>query len=105
MRFTIVLGFALGAAPGGDRWVAPDKWRHLIASAGLHSVTWSVARAVGASPATAQAIAIPLTAAAGLGKELLDRRRGTPDDFSYRDVVWDAGGLALSVAATRSVAR
>ena len=105
MRFSIVLGFAFGAGAGGDGWVSPDKWRHLLASAGLHSVTWSVARAAGASPSTAQAIAIPVAAGVGLGKELLDRHRGTPHDFSHRDVVWDAGGIALSVIATRSVAR
>ncbi len=102
MRFALVLTFAVGAPGSGDRWLGPDKWRHLVVSALAHSAVYSAARASGTSPANAQRIAIPVAVGVGLGKELRDRRPGG-SGFSGRDLAWDLAGVGLAAAGAQGV--
>jgi len=98
--FTLVGG--PGEHPGGDRWFGPDKLQHFFASAFVQSFGYGGLRRIGARPNTAMAGASVVTAAAGVGKELHDRR--SKGEFSVRDIVWDAAGAgSASVLLARTV--
>jgi uncharacterized protein YfiM (DUF2279 family) len=83
------------AAPPPDRWLAEDKLQHGFASLGLVTLTHAGARTISLDATPAIALGIAVSAAAGLGKEILDRRSGRP--FSLRDLAWDALGITLGV--------
>lgn len=87
---------ALLAAPPGGPWLGADKIKHFLVSAFVHSVSFSAARALGASRPTAQWAGAGSAAAAGLWKEIHDRRSGKP--FSTADLLWDGAG-ALTAAS------
>ena len=99
----LVLVFTLGTAPEhrGDSWFGPDKLQHFFTSAFVQSVGYGVLRRAGAENGTALVGASVATIAAGVGKELADRRAGRP--LSGRDLAWDvagAGSASLLLART-----
>lgn len=73
-----------------------DKVKHFFMSAFVHSVSFAVARAVGADRSNAQLVAGISSMSVGLLKEVRDARVGT--GFSVPDLVFDAAG-ALAAAA------
>jgi uncharacterized protein YfiM (DUF2279 family) len=76
-----------------DQWIAGDKFMHFHMS---YAVT---AFAFGA---TCNAhVSVAAGAAAGILKEVYDKRAGKP--FSGRDLVWDAAGIALGYAIMKQV--
>lgn len=75
-----------------DRWLGPDKVKHLVVAAAAQSGTYAALR-FGADHGAALAGATVATVALGVVKERLDRR-GT--GFSVRDLAWDAAGIALA---------
>lgn len=79
-----------------DRWFAEDKMRHFAMAFAATSFGHAGARALGADANVATAIGAAATVVASVGKEVFDRRAGGL--FSYRDLVWDAAGILLSVA-------
>jgi putative lipoprotein len=99
-----LLVFTLGRAPehSGDRWFGPDKLQHFFTSAFVQSAGYGLLRRAGAENGSAMAGASVVTAIAGVGKEIHDRRvRG---EFSVRDLVWDAAGAgSASVLLARTV--
>lgn len=99
MRFALALAFTLGASgdPSGDRWIARDKFLHFAVAAAIQSVAHAVLRREDTSRATALWRATAVTAAASIGKEVVDQRRG--GRFSGRDLAWDAGGAGAATLA------
>ena len=92
------------AKPGpgaADSWTSEDKFRHFAASWAAMVFTYSTARAVHDDPDTAIAIALPVTGAFGIAKEVADRRRGGP--FSFRDLTADALGAGVAWLFLREV--
>ena len=94
-----VLVFSLASADtvtaprvANDRWLGPDKVKHLVVAAGAQGGTYAALR-LGADHGAALAGATVATVALSLVKERLDRR-GT--GFSVRDLAWDAAGIALA---------
>jgi len=83
------------AADTGDSWIGRDKAKHFLMSAFVHSVSYSVARAVVGRP-SAQVAAGGAVVVAGLLKERADRRAG--GRFSARDLAWNAAGAVASAA-------
>lgn len=79
----------LASAPQ-DRWLAEDKYRHFFMSFGGTVLSYGAARSFGEADAAA-AFAMGAGAAAGVAKEVLDRRAG--GGFSLRDLAWDGLGL------------
>lgn len=75
-----------------DRWLAPDKVKHLVVAAAAQSGTYATLR-LGADHGAALAGATVATVALSVVKERLDRR-GT--GFSVRDLAWDAAGIAIA---------
>jgi putative lipoprotein len=101
----LLLVFTLGrGAPEhrGDSWFGPDKLQHFFTSAFVQSLGYGALRRAGADNGPAIAGASAITAVAGVGKELHDRRvRG---EFSTRDLVWDAAGAgSASVLLVRTI--
>src|SRR5262245_42360901 len=80
------LVFAQQIAPR-DEWFAEDKLKHMFTSLALVGYGHASARTAGVPSTPSVAIGVSLSAAAGLLKELHDRRRGRP--FSARDLAWD----------------
>jgi uncharacterized protein YfiM (DUF2279 family) len=84
-----------------DRWVAEDKWKHLVTSFFATTVAASAARAAGLSPELSLRAGVAAGAGAGVAKEVYDLGRGGRLDASLRDLVWDAAGLAAGAALVR----
>src|SRR5512146_2978332 len=82
--------------PGGDRWFAPDKMKHFFMAAFVQSASFSGMRAVGMTKSSSLAGATVLTAGVSIGKEIHDRRSG--GEFSVKDLMWDAAGMAAGAA-------
>jgi uncharacterized protein YfiM (DUF2279 family) len=100
----LLLVFTLGRAPEhrSDPWIGPDKLQHFFVSAFIQSFGYGVLRRAGAENGAALAGASVVTATAGVGKELLDRRAGRP--LSVRDLAWDAAGAgSASLLLARTV--
>lgn len=87
-----------------DRWFGADKIRHLGASAAIQIMGFGVLRSARVRPDPALVAAGVTTFAAGVGKELYDRRHGGSP--SVRDLVWDIAGIAIgSVVAVAADVR
>ena len=80
--------------PPRDRWFGEDKVKHFLASFFVQSVAYASLRAADAPHGSALAGATAATAAVGLWKERVDRRR--TGLFSARDLAWDAAGAAAA---------
>lgn len=99
MRFALALAFTLSSSPD-DRWAGGDKVKHFLAAAAVQSLAYAVLHRDDTSRRGALWQATAVTAAASLGKEYVDHRRG--GRFSVRDLAWDAGGAgAASIAIIR----
>lgn len=70
-----------------------DDARHAVVSFAAVAQGYGFARGVGLSPDGATVAALGGTALLGIGKELLDRRRG--GRIEPIDLAWDALGIAL----------
>jgi uncharacterized protein YfiM (DUF2279 family) len=87
------------AAPPKEGWFGTDKVKHFFMSAFVHSVTFSAARALGASRPAAQVIGAGTTGLVGIGREVHDQRQGRT--FSVRDLTWDAAGAVSAAVLLR----
>lgn len=87
-------------AAAQDAWFGDDKLRHFAMSFATATLTYAAARSAGADDAALPG-AIVVAAAAGIGKEVYDRRDGRI--FSLRDLVWDALGVAAGYAFLRQI--
>ena len=97
LAFTLWFGPGAKHHPSGDRWFAPDKAKHFLASAAIETIGYSMMRGVRATRQQSLAAASVATAAAGVTKEWMDRKGG--GEFSLKDLTWDAiGGTAVGVA-------
>ncbi len=85
-----------------DPWLGIDKVKHFFMTAFVQSVSYSTLRLTNADHRSSMIGATAVSAGFGIGKEILDRRRGGV--FSTRDLVWDAAG-ATSAAALLSQTR
>lgn len=79
-----------------DRWFGVDKVKHFVASAFAQSAAYSALQYAGVGHRPAVAGSLAFGGAAGIARELHDRRR--KGQFSYRDLAWDAAGLAAATA-------
>jgi uncharacterized protein YfiM (DUF2279 family) len=84
-----------------DPWTSEDKFRHAAASWAAMVFTFAAVRSVHDQPDTALAIAVPVTAAFGIAKEIVDHRHGGP--FSFRDLAADALGAGVAWLFLREV--
>lgn len=82
---------------GRDAWWAADKAKHAGVSFLLTLSNQYVLEKKGLSEDAALPLSIVISAAAGLGKELYDRRTGPAYRFSARDLAADGVGIALAV--------
>jgi uncharacterized protein YfiM (DUF2279 family) len=91
------------AAVTRDSWFGIDKIKHFFISAFIESVSYSALQAAHVNRRPALAGAIGVSAAFGVARELHDKR--TPGNhFSYRDLTWDALGIAAgAVMLNRTV--
>lgn len=83
--------------PAEDPWLGRDKAAHLALSLSAVGFGYHLARMEGERDReTAGAASLGLALAAGLVKELVDRRR--PEGrFSYRDLAFDLAGAGLGL--------
>ena len=86
-----------------DSWFGADKIKHFFMSAFIESLTFSGLQAVGVHRNAAFAGAIGAVAAAGIAKEMHDKR--TRGLFSVRDLSWDAAGAGAALLMLRSTQR
>lgn len=80
--------------PYPDAWFAEDKMKHMLTSTAVVGFAHAGARLV-TDTKTAVVVAVAAGAAAGIWKEIHDRKIGRI--FSKRDLVWDALGIGLGV--------
>lgn len=93
----------LAPRPVAERaaWPGEDRFRHVAMSWAVTSFAFAAARSSQQDTGTALAIALPVSAASGLAKELADRRRGGA--FSAGDLLADAAGIGLAWLVLREV--
>ena len=101
---SILAALAVIASPASaqrfeDRWYGEDKVRHLGASAAITAIGYGGARVV-LDAEESIGVAIGAAAVAGLLRELHDGRDGR---FSYKDLVWDAIGIAAGYFWIREI--
>ena len=96
MKFAFALAFTL-SGPSNDPWFARDKAKHFFVAAAIQSAAYAAFRQRTERAPVALWGATGVTAAASLGKEWYDHRRGKT--FSYRDLAWDAGGTGVATIA------
>ena len=82
-------------------WPGEDKFRHAAMSWATMAFTYAAARSADVDDGTALAIGAAVTAAAGIGKEVVDVRRGGP--FSVGDLIADAVGIAAAWVVLREI--
>ena len=91
------------AAVARDSWFGIDKIKHFFISAFIESVAYSGLQAAGVKRRPAVAGAIGITAAAGVAREIHDKRK-PGNRFSYRDLAWGGLGIAAGAAlVTRTI--
>ncbi|MEX2284444.1 MAG: hypothetical protein WEE89_18285 [Gemmatimonadota bacterium] len=84
-----------------DEWFAQDKLQHAFMSMAVVGFAHAGARLVGIEKTGAVVVGVSSSAISGLWKEWHDRRIGRP--FSYRDLVWDALGIAAGALVMDNV--
>lgn len=94
-------GAPVTGQPATDPWFGADKFRHFGMSYAATSFAFAAARAGGADTGPALQLAIPVSAAAGIAKEIHDRRGGGV--FSLRDLVANAVGMSAAYFLLREV--
>lgn len=78
-------------------WTSRDKLYHFALSGAGAAAVYSGARWMGIGRRTAIWLSVGLVGAAGVVREVSDRRR--PDKyFSEKDLLWNAAGIALGIA-------
>jgi uncharacterized protein YfiM (DUF2279 family) len=85
----------------GDAWLGSDKFQHFWVSFATTAFGFGAVRTAGVDSGAALYIAVPVAVAAGVGKEIHDRRRG--GIFSVRDLVADGFGIAAAWLILREV--
>lgn len=94
---TLLLCLGLSADdPPRDRWLAEDKWKHLVTSFVVTSLSASAARTVGLDDQASLVAGASAGIGAGVWKEIRDEGE-EGNAASFRDLVWDAAGIAAAV--------
>ncbi|MEI6739190.1 MAG: hypothetical protein WCK74_02670 [Gemmatimonadaceae bacterium] len=83
-----------------DRWFAPDKAAHFMASATIHVAGYAALRTGHVPKAHATRTAAAAALLVGVGKELWDATGA--GDPSWRDLAWDGLGVLAGVLLTRA---
>lgn len=100
MITTALLLVSLGSVnpppPPPDPWFGEDKLKHFFTSFVVTSLSASGVRMVGIEPRASLWVGAGVASGAGVYKELSDARTGST--FSYRDLLWDFGGIAAAGA-------
>jgi len=78
-----------------EPWFGADKLKHFFISAFIESLGFGGLQAVGADRGAALGGALGITAVAGVGREVHDRR--TKGEFSLADLAWDAAGAGVAL--------
>lgn len=83
------------ASAARDPWLGQDKAQHLFMSFALTDMAFGLARAAGMDARVAMPVAAGVTLAAGIGKEIHDKRSGR--FFSLRDLAFDLLGMGVGL--------
>lgn len=83
------------ASVARDPWLGQDKAQHLFMSFALTDMAFGLARAAGLDARAAMPVAAGAALAAGIGKEIYDRRHGR--FFSLRDLAFDLLGMGVGL--------
>jgi uncharacterized protein YfiM (DUF2279 family) len=100
-RHAAAFALVFTLASARDPWFGTDKVKHFFMSAFIQSVAYSGLRLAGAEHHPSLVGATAVTAAAGVGKELHDRH--TQEQFSAKDLVWDAAGAGAATLLLQRV--
>jgi uncharacterized protein YfiM (DUF2279 family) len=77
-----------------DPWFGGDKLQHFFSSAFVQSMSYGALRTAGVGHGAALAGATVTTATVGVAKEMHDLH--VKNEFSYRDLTWDAAGTGAA---------
>jgi uncharacterized protein YfiM (DUF2279 family) len=101
LMLCLCVSFATGSPPR-DAWFGEDKLMHFAAAFAATTLSASAARATGLEAGSSAVVGAAVGGGFSIWKEIHDHRR--PDGFfSYRDLVWDAGGIATATLVMRQV--
>ncbi|HUE76656.1 MAG TPA: hypothetical protein VMM83_01825 [Longimicrobiales bacterium] len=80
--------------------MAEDKLQHFTLSFAATALGYGTAR-LALDPGPARTAAAGVALAAGVAKEIADVRAGT--FFSFKDLAWDAAGVALGLTLANQI--
>jgi uncharacterized protein YfiM (DUF2279 family) len=86
--------------PRADAWLAEDKLQHFGMSFAATAFTYAGARTL-LEPDASLMVAGTTAFLAGIAKEIHDARAGRW--FSFKDLVWDAAGVALGLTFVHQI--
>lgn len=90
---SLVAEFDFQKRPGLDPWFSEDKILHFYFSASLAGLVYHLtADQANQEAGPSRIIAISVTSLVGVGKEIFDRQQKKV--FSWKDLAWDALGIA-----------
>ena len=78
------------AAALQDPWFSPDKAKHFMLAGFIESASFAGLETLGVSRSSSLAGAVAITGALSIVREIHDKR--TKNQFSFRDLTWDAAG-------------
>lgn len=79
-----------------DSWFGQDKMKHLVTSFAATTMGYAGLRTTGVDHRSAALLAVAGAGTLGVLKEAYDRAHARP--FSFRDLAWDALGVAIGAA-------
>ncbi|HET7275615.1 MAG TPA: DUF2279 domain-containing protein [Longimicrobiaceae bacterium] len=99
----LLLVFSFSGAPTApDAWLAEDKFKHFFASFVVTSLAASAANTAGMDSDESVLVGVGVGTSVGVWKELRDRGAET-ETASFKDLVWDLGGVGAAAAVMSQV--
>ena len=93
-RFWLVFTLTTQEGHTTDQWFAGDKLQHFFTSAFVQGMSYGALRTTGLGHGASLAGATITTATVGVAKEVHDLH--AYNEFSYRDLTWDAAGAGAA---------
>jgi uncharacterized protein YfiM (DUF2279 family) len=86
-----------------DPWFSPDKAKHFMLAGFIESASFAAMETAGISRNSSLAGAVAITGALSLMREIHDKR--AKNQFSFRDLTWDAAGALAAFVMLRHAER
>ncbi len=92
-----IIIFSIPFSSYSDSWFGRDKLFHFITSCIISIVVAGPLNHYSSDPTVTMGVSAAITLTLGIAKEYKDMKKGSYEDFSYKDLTYDIGGLFLGL--------